>query len=96
MPVLIYFKYLVRLYFIDYHELKETLDDLESRIRSLEFPVNRFECGRCQYQKICDQKSAGMVYPRLEDPQINIFPVKERKKERTKQMHLRFYRQKKT
>jgi len=78
-----------------YYELKESLDDLESRIRSGLFPVNRQECGRCIHQKVCDQNSSAVIYPKIENAQLNLFPVIKRTKERTKQIPLRFYKARK-
>ena len=77
-----------------YFELAESLDDLESRIKSGEFPVNRHECGNCIYQKVCDQTTAGTIYPKIEDSQLKLFDVKKRKKERTRQKHFRFIKDK--
>ncbi len=73
-----------------YYELSQNLNDLESRIRSGIFPVNRYECARCLYQKVCDQTTAATIYPKKEDPQLNMFVIKEKVKEKKKQTYLRF------
>jgi len=43
---------------------------------------------------VCDQTSAGIIHKKIEDPQLKLFDVKKRRKERTRQKHFRFIKDK--